>query len=212
MNPCSARALWIASATALTSLSLTASLIANAWLPHRQLLPKPDEKPRPELLGDMEKMQLRSFTRTFYQPRRRKHRMPLRGALLDEFGRHEEIYPNDRAPIRGPTPRSSLDEFPAGYSLTRCSPAELVSASPAGVEYASGITQLRGLLLTNELEQPIQHDGGSILIHPFFCPNNGVHPTHQLAECQPIGITQVRELPNPFSDSEIRLGTPKSVL
>jgi len=119
--------------------------------------------------------------------------------------------------MEAPTPKADApthlsDEFPAGYSLTRCSPAELVSASPAGVEYASGITQLRGLLLTNELEQPIQHDGGSILIHPFFCPNNGVHPTHQLAECQPIGITQVRELPNPFSDSEIRLGTPKSVL
>ena len=119
--------------------------------------------------------------------------------------------------VRAPTqnadaPAHHSDQFPAGYSLTRCSPAELVSASPAGVEYASGITELRGLLLTNELEQPIQHDGGSILIHPFFCPNNGVHPTHQLAECQPIGITQVRELPNPFSDSEIRLGTPKSVL
>src|SRR5207249_11698673 len=112
MNPCSARALWIASATALTSLSLTASLIANAWLPHRQLLPKPDEKPRPELSGDMEKMKPRSFTRTFYQPRRRKHRTPLRGVLLDEYGWHEEVYADDRAAIRGPTPDSSLDHCP----------------------------------------------------------------------------------------------------
>ncbi len=69
--------------------------------------------------------------------------MPLRGALLDEFGRHEEIYPNDRAPIRGPTPRSSLDEFPAGYSLTRCSPAELVSASPAGIQHDAALAQVR---------------------------------------------------------------------
>jgi hypothetical protein len=49
--------------------------------------------------------------------------MPLRGDLLDEFRRHAEIYPNDGAPIRAPTPHSSLDEFPAGYSLTVRSPA-----------------------------------------------------------------------------------------
>jgi len=37
------------------------------------------------------------------------------------------------------------DEFPAGYSSTRCSPAVLVSASPAGVDDASGLFQLRGI-------------------------------------------------------------------
>jgi hypothetical protein len=39
------------------------------------------------------------------------------------------------------------DEFPAGYSLTRCSPAELVSASPAGIENVSVATQVRGFFL-----------------------------------------------------------------
>jgi len=60
--------------------------------------------------------------------------MPLRGDLLDEFGRHAEIYPNEGAPIRGPTPHSSLDEFPAGYSLTARSPAcrlRFTSRSPS---------------------------------------------------------------------------------
>ena len=32
-------------------------------------------------------------------------------------------------------------EFPASYSLTRCSPAELVSASPAGIDYAAACVQ-----------------------------------------------------------------------
>ena len=36
-------------------------------------------------------------------------------------------------------------EFPAGYSLTRCSPAELVSASPAGVDYAAACVRFRAL-------------------------------------------------------------------
>ena len=151
---------------------------------------------------------------TFFSHARkfRKDAASRRHFLMSFKGMRKSIRTMEAPTPKADAPTHLSDEFPAGYSLTRCSPAELVSASPAGVEYASGITQLRGLLLTNELEQPIQHDGGSILIHPFFCPNNGVHPTHQLAECQPIGITQVRELPNPFSDSEIRLGTPKSVL
>src|SRR5215813_13001142 len=67
------------------------------------------------------------------------------------------------------------DEFPAGYSLTRCSPAELVSASPAEVEHDWIPTQLRGLLITRETNQLKQHDSGSTLICPFFCPKDGVH-------------------------------------
>jgi hypothetical protein len=43
-------------------------------------------------------------------------------------------------------------EFPAGYSSTRCSPAVLVSASPAGVDDASGLFQLRESLTTKEVE------------------------------------------------------------
>ena len=48
------------------------------------------------------------------------------------FLRHGEIYPPMRArslPTAPPTHR--LDEFPAGYSLAGCSPAEPASASPA---------------------------------------------------------------------------------
>ena len=37
------------------------------------------------------------------------------------------------------------DEFPAGYSLTGCSPALPASASPAGIEYASTLGQVRGM-------------------------------------------------------------------
>jgi hypothetical protein len=39
-----------------------------------------------------------------------------------------------------------LDEFPVGYSLTGCSPALPVSASPTGVDDAAGLAQVRGNL------------------------------------------------------------------
>src|SRR5207249_4754680 len=52
--------------------------------------------------------------------------------------------------VRAPTqnadaPAHHSDQFPAGYSLTRCSPAALVSASPAGLDYAAALAQLMGL-------------------------------------------------------------------
>jgi hypothetical protein len=53
------------------------------------------------------------------------------------FLRHLEIYPSDGDvdfPANGPAHR--LDEFPAGYSLAGCSPAEPASASPTAFEYA----------------------------------------------------------------------------
>src|SRR5215472_2916929 len=56
-----------------------------------------------------------------------------RRLFLMSLGRHWEIYPNDRSadPNAG-APSHLSDEFPAGYSLTGCSPA-LVSASPAAL-------------------------------------------------------------------------------
>jgi len=45
-------------------------------------------------------------------------------------------------------PFHPLDEFPASYSLTRCSPAELVSASPAENDFTGERIQLRDFLLT----------------------------------------------------------------
>jgi hypothetical protein len=68
------------------------------------------------------------------------------------------------------------DEFPAGYSSTRCSPAVLVSASPAGVDDASGLFQLRGIFNNErsrtEKPEPI-HRQRSTLTGQFFCPKNG---------------------------------------
>jgi len=61
------------------------------------------------------------------------------------FKRHGEIYPNDRgADPKADAPAHRLDEFPAGYSLTGCSPALPASASPTGIDHASGLAQIRG--------------------------------------------------------------------
>lgn len=53
------------------------------------------------------------------------------------FLRHQEIYQSDernseRARLRSHALAHRLDEFPVGYSLASCSPAELASASPTG--------------------------------------------------------------------------------
>jgi hypothetical protein len=70
--------------------------------------------------------------------------------------------------MEAPTPNADAsthlsDEFPTGYSLTRCSPAELVSASPVGVEHAPGSGQLRGSLTTDNTSKLKLHDSGSTL-------------------------------------------------
>jgi hypothetical protein len=53
------------------------------------------------------------------------------------FPRHLEIYPPMEAQTNAVSaPAHRLDEFPAGYSLAGCSPAEPASASPAGHQYA----------------------------------------------------------------------------
>jgi len=46
-----------------------------------------------------------------------------------------------------------LDEFPAGYSLTGCSPALPASASPAGVDDAVGLAQVRGIWRSEETKE-----------------------------------------------------------
>jgi len=80
------------------------------------------------------------------------------------------------APIqKADAPAHLSDEFPAGYSLTGCSPALPASASPAGVDYAFSSAQLRGFSVTTEVDKPKQHDSGSTLMDQFFCPKNGVH-------------------------------------
>jgi hypothetical protein len=63
------------------------------------------------------------------------------------FERHGEVYPNDKgADPKADAPAHHSDEFPAGYSLTGCSPALPVSASPTGVDDAAGLAQVRGNL------------------------------------------------------------------
>jgi hypothetical protein len=71
-----------------------------------------------------------------------------------------------------------LDEFPAGYSLTGLLSSMRVSASPAGVEDASRLAQLRGSLRTKEArrEDETNKTGSeSTLAGWIFCPTNGVH-------------------------------------
>jgi hypothetical protein len=73
-------------------------------------------------------------------------------------------------------PAHLSDEFPAGYSLKRCSPAELVSASPAGVNDAVAQDQLREFLNNDRsrTEKRNQfHRQQSTLTGQFFCPKNG---------------------------------------
>jgi len=53
------------------------------------------------------------------------------------FPRYPEIYPPMEAQTNAASaPAHRLDEFPAGYSLAGCSPAEPASASPAEHQYA----------------------------------------------------------------------------
>jgi len=59
------------------------------------------------------------------------------------FLRHQEIYQSDERQGERARPCSHalahrLDEFPVGYSLASCSPAELASASPTGLIVSNG--------------------------------------------------------------------------
>jgi hypothetical protein len=59
------------------------------------------------------------------------------------FLRHREIYQSDeqqseRAQLLSHALAHRLDEFPVGYSLASCSPAELASASPTGLIVSNG--------------------------------------------------------------------------
>ena len=81
------------------------------------------------------------------------------------FLRHEEIYRSDEEARsgRGTAPGAHrFDEFPAGYSLAGCSPAEPASASPAG--YSMGENGAVGKLFpanSNLSLFPLSHDRGA---------------------------------------------------
>jgi hypothetical protein len=81
------------------------------------------------------------------------------------------------APIcNADAPAHLSDEFPAGYSLTRCSPAELVSASPAGIDDASAQVQVGGFFNNDRSRTEKRnhlHRQQSTFRSPFFCPKDG---------------------------------------
>src|SRR5215471_6881077 len=82
-------------------------------------------------------------------------------------------------------PAHLSDEFPAGYSLTRCSPAELASASPAGVDDVSAQVQVRGFFNNNRTRTEKRdqfHRQQSTLRSPFFCPKNGETLTERISK------------------------------
>jgi hypothetical protein len=70
------------------------------------------------------------------------------------FLRHKEIYQSDEKNRQRAQPRfyqdyalaHRLDEIPVGYSLARCSPAELASASPTEVIVNNGPCEINRFL------------------------------------------------------------------
>jgi hypothetical protein len=105
-------------------------------------------------MGDIEKMQPRPFKRNFFRTFDHLSTIPL-GKNLDAASRRSRLMSfkgmgKSIQMIRAPTqnadaPAHHSDEFPAGYSLTGCSPALPVSALPAGLDHAPGIAQLRAI-------------------------------------------------------------------
>ena len=71
------------------------------------------------------------------------------------FSRHREIYQSDeqqseRARLCGHALAHRLDEFPVGYSLASCSPAELASASPTALIVSNGSVEGKNLFSWTE--------------------------------------------------------------
>ena len=154
-------------------------------------------------------VRLRCRTRPINDPGVKKlnRRLPIRGKtetkkgcrasrryyLMSFKGMGKSIQ-NDEAPDRRPTPPSHpLDEFPAGYSWTGCSPALPASASPADGQYAVffSYTSRTSAVEAVETARTSKHEqtnpksttcrahnrNGSV-----FCPNDGgnLHATPTL--------------------------------
>jgi len=103
--------------------------------------------------------------------------------FLMSFLRHQEIYPFDEGAIlQDHALPHRTDEFPAGYSLAGCAPAEPASASPAACHLAAPAPRC-----TIEF----QRTAGSVLT---ACLSPGDHPTLILKDI----LASVDES-NPFS-------------
>jgi hypothetical protein len=86
-----------------------------------------------------------------------------RQLLLMSFKGMRKSIRTMEAPIRkADAPAHLSDEFPAGYSLTRCSPAELVSASPAGVDMRRDRANSGEPLSTEEAESKTETNNMSV--------------------------------------------------
>ncbi len=85
------------------------------------------------------------------------------------FLRHEEIYRSDVAKRLGGNDLCGLpaligcDEFPAGYSLVGCSPAEPASASPAANDSPQGQAPRKNFSSNGNYPlNSVSHDKGSL--------------------------------------------------
>src|SRR5712691_10594740 len=98
------------------------------------------------------------------------------------FLRHREIYRSDAVPkpsaprsgLRTPPRPHRLDEFPAGYSLAGCSPAEPASASPTSRSMRYLVLADNGLSANGNLSLiSVSHLKGSVQTVPgVICDNN----------------------------------------
>jgi len=87
------------------------------------------------------------------------------------FLRHEEIYRSDVAKRLGGNDLCGLpaligcDEFPAGYSLAGCSPAEPASASPAANDSPQGQAPRKNFSSNGNYPlNSVSHDKGSLQV------------------------------------------------
>jgi hypothetical protein len=118
--------------------------------------------------------------------------MPFRGDIfLKSFEGMRKSIRTIEAPTQNvDAPPHLSDEFPAGYSLTRCSPAALASASPARVDYFLGLVQLKGFFNNegSKIEnRNHKHRQQSTLTGRFFCLKNGEYLSwmpHKYRLCQ----------------------------
>jgi hypothetical protein len=135
------------------------------------------------------------------------------------FLRHEGIYRSDDFCVAGSEPLASLpaliglDEFPAGYSLTGCSPAEPASASPTATDSQQSTLPYNAFSANgdnplNLVSQP----KGALHILPFPCTSsaNGKGETRGKSVRDPPGL-KCQECPRLFTTDLSKLRGARSL-
>ena len=107
------------------------------------------------------------------------------------FFRHQEIYRSDvgRRDERIAAPYHRCDEFPAGYSLAGCSPAEPASASPANPSLGGPVSCDNCFAVNGDVSL--------ISLSHFGAPPQAAtlkFPTRDCPTCQNIGVLSVGRL------------------